>query len=76
MSLLNQELFELAELPDFDITLTGFELPSDFIPDLPDDDLKENDNPRDFVLRIVCEDEDQQKDLFIELRDRGLKVKV
>lgn len=75
----NHELLqsELADLTDlgFDISLTGFESDSVFTPDLP----KENSSseiPQDFVLRIVCDDEDHQQMLFTELRDRGFKVKV
>lgn len=74
IDLLNQELFELSNLPNFDIKLTGFELPK-FEPDLPNDDDKPQSSV-DYVLRIVCEDEDEQQELFDELKERGYKVKV
>lgn len=74
IGLLNQELFELSNLPNFDIKLTGFELPK-FEPDLPDNEHKPKSSV-EYVLRIVCENEDEQQELFDELKERGYKVKV
>jgi hypothetical protein len=71
---------ELAYLQsvDFDLAFTGFEMEPEFEPKLPDEtDEKPNvESKGGFVLRIVFESEDQQQELFIELRDRGYKVKV
>ena len=75
IDLLNQELFELSEIPDFDIKLTGFQLPQ-FVPNLPEEDEDTDETQTDFVLRVTLRDEDEQQMLFTELRDRGFKVKV
>lgn len=73
---------ELDALKDinFDVDLTGFDdwkaitLPP-FEPDLPDED--DSDKPQGaYVLRIEFENEEERQELFFELRDRGLKVKV
>jgi ParB-like chromosome segregation protein Spo0J len=45
-----------------------------FIPDLPDDeDLKIPENK--FIITVTFENDEDQQDLFTELRDRGFKVK-
>lgn len=72
--LLNQELVELSEIPDFDISLTGFDVPT-FEPDLPDDE-DNPDEPVKLEIRVMFETEDEQQSLFVELRDRGFKVKA
>jgi ParB-like chromosome segregation protein Spo0J len=73
--LLQSELAELSAL-DFDITLTGFESPEVFEPNLPDEDDEPKEAPSAFMLRVTFENEDEQQGLFVELRDRGFKVKV
>lgn len=56
------------DLPDFKIET--------FVPDLPPDE-DSNDIPKPKVnLTVECESELDQEELFIELRDRGYKVKV
>lgn len=48
-----------------------------FIPNIPDDDNSEIEPVAAvFQIRVTFEDEDQQQALFVELRDRGFKVKV
>jgi len=73
---------ELDALKDinFDIDLTGFDewsaitLPP-FEPDLPDDEGKEKEHGK-LVLRVEFEEEEEMQQLFFELRDRGLAVKI
>ena len=73
------ELDALKEI-NFDLDLTAFDdwcavtLPP-FEPDLPDDD---GDSKPDgaYILRIEFENDEERQQLFFELRDRGLKVKV
>jgi ParB-like chromosome segregation protein Spo0J len=61
----------------FDIGEIGFDV-GDFFdekePDPPDDTTEEK--PEVFSLTVTFENDDQQQDLFLELRDRGFKVKV
>jgi ParB-like chromosome segregation protein Spo0J len=74
--LLQSELVELASL-DFDMSLTGFDSPSGFDFQSSSEDGEEQlDKEPSWQLRIEFENEDQQQALFVELRDRGLKVKV
>jgi ParB-like chromosome segregation protein Spo0J len=73
------ELDALKEI-NFDVDLTGFDewsaitLPP-FEPDLPDDEAKEKDHGK-LVLRVEFEDAEEMQQLFFELRDRGLAVKI
>lgn len=68
-------------LSEFDISLLGFNADelkaiglTKFSPNLPDEDDEPNlDKP--LTLTVHFEDEDSQEELFIELRDRGYKVK-
>lgn len=70
----------LDELPPtIDIEALGFtqaEIDAliDFKPDLPDEDQEKEIKP-DFTVIVTCKDEDEQQELFLELRDRGLTVK-
>jgi hypothetical protein len=47
-----------------------------FEPNLPPENESTSLPGTDFILRIMCEGEEQQQELFMELRDRGLKVKI
>lgn len=73
------ELDALKEI-NFDIDLTAFDewsaitLPP-FEPDLPDDEDKEKEHGK-LVLRVEFENEEEMQQLFFELRDRGLAVKI
>ena len=66
---------------NFDLDLTAFDswvigetVPA-FEPDLPDEDEGEKaDGP--LILRVEFDNDDERQQLFFELRDRGLKVKV
>jgi len=65
----------------FDLDLTAFdswvigETVPPFEPDLPDEEEGEKaDGP--LVLRVEFDNDDERQQLFFELRDRGLKVKV
>jgi hypothetical protein len=87
--LLKIELDELR-LEDFELDIIGFreanaededsltsEGNREFTPKLPQDDEENNEQPRDKLSLIVfCEDEDIQRELFAELKERGFKVKV
>lgn len=63
---------------DFDLSAIGFDVSDldDILgvddPPLPDDE----DEPEKFMLTVTFENDAAQQDLFIELRDRGFKVKV
>jgi hypothetical protein len=49
----------------------------EFTPKLPQDDEENTAQPRDKLSLIVfCENEDIQRELFAELKERGFKVKV
>jgi len=77
--MLGLELQELQGL-DFDLDLIGFDekFLTDKIeqPDEPQPEDPEQDSEKELILRIVFENEDEQQALFLELRDRGFKVKV
>lgn len=45
-----------------------------FEPNLPDE--KTSEEEKKYVVQVICSDEDEQQELFNELRDRGLRVKV
>jgi ParB-like chromosome segregation protein Spo0J len=65
---------------NFELDLTAFDdwsavtLPP-FEPDLPDDEDKEKEHGK-LVLRVEFEDAEEMQQLFFELRDRGLAVKI
>jgi len=67
---------------DLNLDFTNFDLPDFTPPDLPQIDEFEfnpkensdNDN-QDFTLRITCENDIDQEELFQELNERGYKVK-
>jgi hypothetical protein len=70
--------FELRELEgaSYDWALTGFDA-------IPAPDLFQFKPPNEkdtseagFMLRVIFDTEDEQQELFLELRDRGFKVKV
>ena len=73
--------FEEIKLEGFDLELTGFDseflekLSPEFEPDLPDDEDKEKEHGK-LVLRVEFEDAEEMQQLFFELRDRGLAVKI
>jgi len=49
----------------------------DFNPKLPDDGSNNNAaNNQKLILIVSFDSEDEQQDLFLELRDRGYSVKV
>ena len=78
--LLDLELGDL-KLEGFDLDLTGFDseflekVSPEFEPDLPDDEDKEKEHGK-LVLRVEFEDAEEMQQLFFELRDRGLAVKI
>jgi ParB-like chromosome segregation protein Spo0J len=80
MEMIKLELSEL-KLEGFDLELTGFDaeflekLSPEFEPDLPDDEDKEKEHGK-LVLRVEFENEEEMQQLFFELRDRGLAVKI
>ena len=73
--------FEELKLEGFDLELTGFDsevldkLSPEFEPELPDDEAKEKEHGK-LVLRVEFEDAEEMQQLFFELRDRGLAVKI
>lgn len=74
-SLLDAELLEL-DIPKIELEDIGFIINEpetfDFKPPKETDD----DKPEVFTLRVTFENYEEQQELFAELRDRGLKVKV
>ena len=48
----------------------------EFTPDLPDDDVEQNTNVKDLTLTVKFETPESQQELFLELNDRGYKVKI
>lgn len=80
--ILKSELSELKEI-GFELDVIGFddlklsELFSDdaFVPNIKDDEKTDSQND-EFLLRVIFENDDERQQLFLELRDRGLKVKV
>lgn len=46
-----------------------------FKPDLPDEDPEPQEVKSDYTIVVMCKDEDSQQELFLELRDRGFKIK-
>jgi len=71
----------LKDLPEtLDIEALGFsieemeKLISDFEPNLPDED-KNIEHKNDLTVIITCDSQEQQQEIFIELRDRGFQVK-
>lgn len=76
--LLQSELSELVDL-GFDISVTGFENIEPFEPNfLPgtEEDQGKLDQKESWTVTVVLNNEDDQQSLFVELRDRGFKVKV
>jgi ParB-like chromosome segregation protein Spo0J len=67
---LREDGFEIGDI-GFDVG----DLDAEFVPDLPDDDPAEKGDPK-LMLTVLFEDDAAQQDLFIELRDRGFKVKA
>ena len=72
--------FDDLKVEDFDVDLLGFD--SNFIkfdvetfePNLPEE--KEKIQNEKLLLTVLFDDDDERQNLFFELRDRGLKVKV
>jgi len=65
---------------DLDLDFTQFDLPDFQLPKLDDDfefDPKEksDNDTQDFTLRITCDNDIDQEELFNELNERGYKVK-
>lgn len=79
-------LFE--ELEEQDLPLTGFEdweiealLHPEDGSDLEDDDMFDPEHPErtiktEFIVEIVCKDEDEQKALFDEMKGKGYKCRL
>jgi hypothetical protein len=79
LSMVNLELQNLG--PDFDLqhlAIRNFGLIPNFVPKLPDpnEDSQRTCDDDEFVLRVLLDSDEQRQELFLELRDRGLKVKV
>jgi ParB-like chromosome segregation protein Spo0J len=71
----------LNDLPEtLDVEAMGFDLDeiedliADFKPNLPDEN-EELEHKTDYSIHVMCQDEETQQELFIELRDRGFVVK-
>lgn len=64
--------FDLGDfdLPDFEIPYFGID-EFNFDPKNTDD----NEKPKDFILKVVCESDTELDEIFLELNDRGYKVK-
>lgn len=79
--MLGNTLQELRE-HDFDLDDLGFDISSLDGPVPPTDDTGDDDDTvsepieKPLTLLISCKDEDEQQMLFLELRDRGFKVKA
>jgi len=78
VELLKLEFDDLTEL-DFNLDLTGFDTDArDNIlkePEIPPEDKSTQDEHK-YTLTVTFENDAEQEDLFLELRDRGFKVKV
>lgn len=77
MSTLGSTLHGLRE-DGFDLSEIGFDVSDlDDILGVDDPPLpEEDDEPEKFMLTVTFENDAAQQDLFIELRDRGFKVKA
>lgn len=81
--LLKLELDEL-KLDDFDLDIIGFEdfsfgddIKNDFQPSLPKDkEEKSLDYKAKYEIIVICENEDEQQDLFDEFKTRDIKCKI
>jgi ParB-like chromosome segregation protein Spo0J len=83
VELLKLEIEDLIEL-DYNIETIGMDddylkklhinFDAEFIPNLPDENQEKNKSV-DMTVIVECENMEQQQELFIELRDRGYKVK-
>ena len=74
--LLKDELEELDNM-DFDVDLLGLDNLDDL---LPEDDFEftgkeKNEGEEKIEIKVSFDTHDEKQDLFIELRDRGLRVK-
>jgi ParB-like chromosome segregation protein Spo0J len=58
---------------DFDIESIGFEIGGDIVPPVTPEP---SDAPAKYQLRVEFEDDESREEIFLELRDRGYKVKV
>jgi len=85
MDLLTSEIIALEEL-DIDLSLLGFDdaelkalMGTDeievFEPKLQDEERAITEN-KSLAITVICKDFDEQQDLFLELRDRGYRVKI
>ena len=80
-AMLGNTLQELRE-HDFDLDELGFDISSLDGPVPPTDNAGDDDDTvsepieKPLTLLISCKDEDEQQMLFLELRDRGFKVKA
>ena len=72
--ILNATLEALKKI-DFDLPAIGFDELPPFVPDLPDEENKEPQDKKPMVI-VECKSLDEQQDLFVELNERGFKVKV
>ena len=67
--------FNLADI-GFDESFVNAHFRTKETDDDDPDPAAESESEKELVLRIVFENEDDQQALFLELRDRGFKVKV
>lgn len=75
MELVQIELEQL-KLEDFDTSLIGFDFPmQEFTPSLDDVTEKEDKEPQ-YILTVICKNEEEHESLFRELNDQGFKVKA
>lgn len=76
MDILGSTLHALRE-DNFDLTEIGFDVSDlDNILGAETPPPDEDDKPEKFTLTVTFQDDAAQQDLFIELRDRGFKVKA
>jgi ParB family chromosome partitioning protein len=70
--ILGKALHALRE-DGFDIEAIGFEMMGDIVPpDVPEP----SDAPAKYEIRVEFDDDESREEIFLELRDRGYKVKV
>ncbi len=71
--ILNSTLEALKSV-DFDLPDIGFDIDDKFEPNIPNEKNAAAIKP--LTLIITCDDDDTHQSLFIELRDRGYKIKI
>lgn len=72
---LNATLEALKNI-DFDLPAIGFDAIPEFKPDLPDDEQNMDTKEGKLSIVVICKTFDEQENLFIELNERGYKVKI